>query len=453
MNCKFCGEPLEEGVNYCMNCGMTQENEPEAKEKASVGMKIAVGILAAAVVGLSAFLVYKFAMPAKQVEVPVEGEILGEEIPYDEATMTGVPEGTPSYTVTEEELTDEVLDKIIAVCADGVITNRDLGIYYWQQYYTAASSYGSYWSFMVDPSVPLDQQMYFDGEQTWQQFLLEGAMSNFHSVAAVGYEAAQAGYTLDAETAAQIDSMAADLEATAQAYGIADGETYVKMGFGPTASIESYMDFARKTMTASGYLRQLVDAQPCSEADVEAFFDEHVEEYASYGIEKTDRTNVNIRHVLIQPQEMDEETGEYTEAGWAQAEADMNAVVAEWEASAKTEDAFAELAMAHSQDGNAAQGGLYENVYPGQMVAEFNDWCFDTARFVGDYGVVKTQFGYHLIFFSGKTDTLEWFETAKQDYLSQLSETMESEIKERHPVTYDFTDAAIYDVMAAQTAQ
>ena len=36
------------------------------------------------------------------------------------------------------------------------------------------------------------------------------------------------------------------------------------------------------------------------------------------------------------------------------------------------------------------------------MVTEFNDWCFDAARLPGDTGVVDTQYGSHVMFFSGK---------------------------------------------------
>ena len=31
----------------------------------------------------------------------------------------------------------------------------------------------------------------------------------------------------------------------------------------------------------------------------------------------------------------------------------------------------------------------------GQMVTEFNDWCFDETRGYGDYDLVKTEYGYH----------------------------------------------------------
>ena len=51
-----------------------------------------------------------------------------------------------------------------------------------------------------------------------------------------------------------------------------------------------------------------------------------------------------------------------------------------------TEDSFAALANEKSDDGNGTTGGLYENVYPGQMVSSFNDWCFDESRQTGNTG-------------------------------------------------------------------
>ena len=36
------------------------------------------------------------------------------------------------------------------------------------------------------------------------------------------------------------------------------------------------------------------------------------------------------------------------------------------------------------------------------MVTEFNDWCFADGRAVGDSGIVKTSYGYHIMFFSGE---------------------------------------------------
>jgi peptidyl-prolyl cis-trans isomerase C len=57
---------------------------------------------------------------------------------------------------------------------------------------------------------------------------------------------------------------------------------------------------------------------------------------------------------------------------------------------------FAELARANSTCPSSAQGGELGEFSPGQMVKEFNDVCFNEAVGVV-HGPVKTQFGYHLI--------------------------------------------------------
>lgn len=56
---------------------------------------------------------------------------------------------------------------------------------------------------------------------------------------------------------------------------------------------------------------------------------------------------------------------------------------------------FAALAAALSSDGSAQKGGDLGYFASGTMVKEFNDYCFTNPA--GSRGVVKTQFGYHLI--------------------------------------------------------
>ena len=80
----------------------------------------------------------------------------------------------------------------------------------------------------------------------------------------------------------------------------------------------------------------------------------------------------------------------------------------------KTEDAFAELAEKHSADSNAAQGGIYENVALGKMVAPFEDWAMQEGRVKGDVGIVETTYGYHIMYFIG-TKLTTWSDTIKAD--------------------------------------
>lgn len=114
-----------------------------------------------------------------------------------------------------------------------------------------------------------------------------------------------------------------------------------------------------------------------------------VDNWTKYEDEKT----VDVRHILIS-------ANEETTAEDAKARADE--ILAEFEAGEKTEAAFGELAKLYSSDGNAAQGGIYEGVTPGQMVETFNDWCFDESRKPGDTGVVETNFGAHVMYFVGE---------------------------------------------------
>ncbi len=57
---------------------------------------------------------------------------------------------------------------------------------------------------------------------------------------------------------------------------------------------------------------------------------------------------------------------------------------------------FAMLAMANSDDpGSKNNGGEYDNIIPGQMVPQFNDFVFNSA--IGTIGVVETDYGFHVI--------------------------------------------------------
>jgi len=106
-----------------------------------------------------------------------------------------------------------------------------------------------------------------------------------------------------------------------------------------------------------------------------------------------DVTNVNVRHILIR-------TGEDVTAEEAKAKADE--ILAQYKAGEQTEEAFAQLAVENSGDSNAAEGGLYEDVAPGDMVDAFNDWCFDDSRQSGDTGVVETSYGAHVMYYAGQ---------------------------------------------------
>ena len=125
--------------------------------------------------------------------------------------------------------------------------------------------------------------------------------------------------------------------------------------------------------------------------------------------ERADFHTVDVRHILVED------------------EATANDVLAQYQAGAQTEDAFAALAQEYSTD-NADDGGLYTGVYPGQMVEPFEKWCFDASRQPGDTGIVETSYGYHVMYFVGASEYAYWQEMAANklasDWQASLTEGM-----------------------------
>lgn len=121
---------------------------------------------------------------------------------------------------------------------------------------------------------------------------------------------------------------------------------------------------------------------------------------------RDENPTIDIRHILVPLGSGSIAEGEEGyEDEQAQLKADAHAkaeeLLAQWQSGEATEDSFAALALKESTDGSKYDGGLYTEVYQGRMVTEFNDWCFDAARQSGDTGVVDTQYGSHVMYFSG----------------------------------------------------
>ena len=87
------------------------------------------------------------------------------------------------------------------------------------------------------------------------------------------------------------------------------------------------------------------------------------------------------RHILVDSKEKCEELKSEIEAG-----AD-----------------FAEIAKKHSTCPSGQQGGDLGEFGPGMMVKEFDDVVF-SAEVNKVHGPVQTQFGYHLIEITSRTD-------------------------------------------------
>ena len=118
----------------------------------------------------------------------------------------------------------------------------------------------------------------------------------------------------------------------------------------------------------------------------------------------------NVRHLLVQFEggTEDEVSGEMTytteEKETAKAEADK--LLQQWKDGDATEESFIELVKANTDDqASAEDGGLYENIHAGsQYVANFLAWSVNPERKAGDTEIVETEYGYHIMYFTGYSE-------------------------------------------------
>lgn len=459
--CKFCNAELPDGSTVCPSCG--KDNAAESGSKAAKpgsAALIIVGVLALVILAIGAFFTAKegttYAAEDGVVAASEEATEATAEEATEEATEapTEAPtvpaDGNPddvtckgSYTA-EDEAVVSAREKIVATAGEYELTLGQLQVYYWMEFRNFMSQYGTYASYFgLDVSQPLDTQMCSGLEEarTWQQFFLEGALNSWNNYRAMAAEADANGFELTEQQRSAIDNAAAELEEAAAANGFESGIAMLHSSLGAGAELEDYVYFMELYYKANGYYAQIAQGFEPTDEQLDDYFEEHAEGYAASGITK-DTKLVNVRHILVYPEGADGTnlaTQEFSEEAWAASEKKAQEILDQFLAGDKTEESFAALANEYSEDpGSNTNGGLYENVSEGEMVAAFNDWCFDAARQVGDTGIVKTNYGYHVMYFSGSQTT--WQKYARNDYMVENATAAAKEIAAKLPMTVQYSD-------------
>jgi len=160
-------------------------------------------------------------------------------------------------------------------------------------------------------------------------------------------------------------------------------------------------------------------------------------------------TMVNTRHILI-PYEggtTDSLTGEttYSDAEKATAREQAEQLLEQWKQGEANGETFGQLADEHSADN--APGGLYEDIVPGEMFAEFDAWLFDENRSINDTAIISTDYGVHITYFVGWSDwNYRDYMVANDKLNSELTEWEESlhkgmELQKKDTVRIDMTQS------------
>lgn len=472
MECKFCHAQLEDGSTVCPVCGKDNTEEPETAALQETSAE-------------------ETAETAAQMEAPAaEGEVSTEEAePSAENDEVPAQEPAPKkkkggvialtvvlvaavlgvcayfglfgaigksgmgkndvtvkadYTATGTALTRSA-GKVIAQMEDKTLTDSQFGIFYWMEYYNYLNKYSSFLSYVgLDTTKPLADQQSPEEGKTWEQYFVDNALKTWGQFQSLAIEAEKAGFTLNDEIQESLDSMESELQTQAQSNGFDTVDAMIQSDFGANVTYADYLNYMTLYYTAYMYYSQEYTALDTSRETLEKYYDEHKDTFEADGVMKDDSpATINVRHILIAPEGgTTDESGQttYSDEEWAAAEAKAQEILDGWKAGDASEESFSELAGTYSTDpGSNTKGGLYEDVAPGDMVEEFNDWCFETGRASGDTGIVKTKFGYHIMYFVSASEDLYWEAKAKSEYLTEMGNELLTAPMEDHPYEVDYS--------------
>ena len=188
----------------------------------------------------------------------------------------------------------------------------------------------------------------------------------------------------------------------------ADESASLQKGLTKTGLTSLSADFANWTFDAKRVAGNI------AAFDVESQKAYYIGYIVSPAAKDTSIASADVRHILVQAQTTAEDgttklSDAEVDANFAKAKTEADAILAEWKKGEATEESFKKLATEKTDDaGSKANGGLYEDITAdSQYVPEFLDWAMAPHK-VGDTGIIKTTYGYHIMYYVGADETQKW---------------------------------------------
>ena len=457
MFCKFCQAELPEDVTLCPACGKENlEETAEAVTAEEVTEEVADEVIeeAAAEVTEEATEAPKKKNLLVTILAAIGVAALAAVLVRTVLHGVGVfNRNSDSYLVSDAKAARS-RNTVVATVGDEKLTNSELQIFY-QQAFEDFYSYYSYYMDLstigLDVSKPLSEQ-YYDQEAgiTWESHFVETALNTWHRYAALTMKANEDGYVLDAETQAYLDAIPEQLEEMAKTYEYEDAEAFIRHDLGAACDVAGYLKFVYTNYFAGQYIDSLYESLTPTMEEIEAYYAENTESLASMGITKDAGKTVDVRHILICPQggsEGEDGSWVYSDEEWESCRKEAQKLLDQWAAEDGTEEGFAQYAMDYTEDpGSVSTGGLYTDVYEGRMVPEFNDWCFDASRAYGDTGLVKTTYGYHIMFYVAGHEV--WISGVESEIINNRSMEIVSQAVEKWPMEVKYNKIVLGETSA-----
>lgn len=308
------------------------------------------------------------------------------------------------YTVTDEKIIQE-RDTVVATIGDAKLTNGLLQVYYWTSVYSFLSEYGEYAIYYgLDITKPLSEQTFYSGEGTWEQFFLSNALGDWHRYQVLALKNQELGLEMSPELQEELDGVAQSMQEAAEKNNFDSIDQLLAKEMGAGCTLEAYMQHQNLFYSGYNYYNHMCDQIKITDGDIEEYFQKNEAALKKEGITK-ETLNYAVRHILIEPKGGTKDSKgntTYSEAEWEACRAEAQALLDQWKAGDATEESFSVLAKEHSADpGSKDKGGLYEGLSESTSFVEpFKKWYLDESRQVGDTGLVKSDYGYHIMYFS-----------------------------------------------------
>lgn len=418
--------------------------------------------------------------------VPETAEIPETTEPTVPATVPA--DGNPKDVTCKGSYTGEMAAGTVVASVGGAeLTNGQLQAYYWAE---VAQYRQAGYAAAPDFDRPLDTQIceIDAGVSSWQQYFLQRALNAWHGAQALtlqgqdeglpteeayqpnleNYEKYMTGmpatkylyrynksYEPNTLHQAYLDDIPAMLEELAGDRGYGDASAMAQEAFGTTS--QALAEFTELYNRGYMYFTSLSYYIETTAEEVEAYFAQRESDYAQEGITRNSGKYVDIRHILLVPGETGEgqaaanETASQpvviaadgtvtcSDASWEACREKAEALLAGWQADRNaTEATFADLANKNSADsGSALNGGAYRQLRQGQLMPLLDAWCFDQSRQPGDTVILRSDYGYHILYFSGSTDI--WYAQAQADLTAQRQAELVSAAREKYPAQIDYS--------------
>ena len=453
MKCKFCFAEFEEELIVCPACGKSQEETLEedqpvaATEETSAAEEVAAEVTeeAPAVKEKKKPKTWQIVLAAAcgvvLLAVLVGAVLYG--LGVDFLPRKNDLYNKDSYTADNDKV-EKKSDVVIATMGNQTLRVDDLQIYYWLRISDFLNAYGDYLSLMgLDATEPLDEQIYNpDTGMTFQQMFLQNAIADWVEFAAMVQLSEDNGFVLTQEDQEYLDSFETDMREMATNRGYEDLDAFVSENLAPGSTFDAFIKYNHQNYVGLTYYNSIYETMIPTTAEAEVYFAEHEDELVAQGYGKDVGSYYYVRHILLAPEGGSVgENGEtiYTDEEWEACRAKAQNLLDEFLAGDATEEAFAQLAAEHSVDtGSSSNGGMYEGLTKEtNVVTEFKDWYLAEGRQSGDTGLVKSVYGYHIMYFSSSEPIWE-FET-KATMLAENTDNMLKEVEEKWPVDIDYS--------------